>query len=179
MSTVKIEGLDECLRAFDKADANMFKVSKDAMKAGNKAVTKQMRATAPKRWRKLIKAKVYRLPNGKLAARAGLYNSGQSGGHQNKSANGAIPDWFKAYWANYGTLSRRDPNHRFDYPVKSAKKVTSKQARMKGQSVKYRRNDSGQPAQHFFENAISGWEDKFIRAYKDSIKQNEDKLLKG
>jgi hypothetical protein len=46
----------------------------------------------------------------------GLFNGHQRQGHQNKAGN--VDDWFKAYWLNYGTLSKRDPEHQFRTPVK-------------------------------------------------------------
>ena len=41
-------------------------------------------------------------------------------------------------------------------------------------AAKRRRNRVGQPAQHFFETAIAGYEDKFVQAFSDSLKRQEN-----
>lgn len=169
---IRIEGLDDCLRMFDQADDKLVKMSRTALKAGNKAVVKQLKGGVPQRWGRLVKGKVYKLPNGKLAARIGLYNSEGL----KATEKGEMPDWFKAYWANYGTLEHRDTSHKFDRPIKPQRTRASKQARMHGKSVNIRRNNSGQKARGFFEGAVVGWEDRFFDAFKDSLKKQEDKL---
>ena len=159
MKAIKIEGVEDCLRMFDKAPENMLKISKKAMREASKATAKQMRSGIPKRWRKLVKYKI--MDNqGKVSARIGLYNDHQTSGHQ--PASGKIFDWFKVYWANYGTLENRDPGHQFQYKVK---KKTSR-----------RRNDKGQPAQNFFEMASKQWEDVFVKKFEQEILKNENEL---
>lgn len=156
---IRIEGVEDCLKMFDKAPENALKVCRKGLRKGSAAVAKSIRKGVPRDWRKLVKYKVGRLPNGELWARAGLYGSA--------IAKGAPKDdpgfrWFKAYWANYGTLTRRDPTHHF-------------QTKVKPESER-RRNDVGQPAQHFFENSLNGWEDVFVEAFQAEVKKNEDEL---
>lgn len=156
---VRIEGVEDCLKMFENAPENALKVCRKGMRKGSAAVAKKIRAGVPKQWRKLVKYKVGKLPNGELWARAGLYGA--------KLAKGASDDdpafkWFKAYWANYGTLSRRDPSHQFQYKIKP--------------KSKYRRQSVGQPAQHFFEGSLSGWDDAFVAAFGAEVKKNEDEL---
>lgn len=157
---VHIEGVEECLRMLDKAPENALKICRKAMKAGSKAVATQIRKGVPRRWRRLVRSKVGKLPDGNLYARAGLYNGKQVGGNQPKE--GQTWDWFKAYWANYGTLSRRDPSHQFRYKVKPKSKS--------------RRQDVGQPAQNFFEAASEGWQDVFVRTFENEVERNKDEI---
>ena len=144
---------------FENAPENAVKICRKAMKSGSKAVATHIRKNTPKRWRRLVRSKVGRLPDGKLYARAGYYNGKQVNGKQPSS--GQTWDWFKAYWANYGTLSRRDPSHQFQTKVKARSK---------------RRQSVGQPAQKFFENAASGWEEVFVKAFEAEVERNKEDI---
>lgn len=159
---VHIEGVEECLRMFDKAPENALKICRKAMKAGSKAVATQIRKGVPRRWRRLVRSKVGKLPDGNPWARAGLYNNKQATGKQSNRGKDPAFDWFKAYWANYGTLSRRDPTHQFQYKVKP--------------NSKKRRQSVGQPAQNFFEKAIVGWEEKFVDAFYAEVERNKGEI---
>jgi hypothetical protein len=97
---------------------------------------------------------------GNIYARVGLYNTKAATGKQPES--GKTFDWFKAYWANYGTMSRRDPSHQFEFKVKPKNK--------------YRRQSVGQPAQRFFERSINGWEDVFVKSFEQEVIKNENEL---
>lgn len=140
---------------FDNASGNALKVCRKAMRTASKDVAKQIRGSIPKRWRKLVKYKVGKLPGGMLYARAGLYNT-------KATTDGKTWDWFKAYWANYGTMSRRDPSHTFQFKVKP--------------KSKHRRQSVGQPAQRFFEESTAGWEDVFVTSFENEVKKNEKEL---
>ena len=154
--TFEIQGLDDCLRWMDKAPENCIKVSRAAMRDASRAVSKKMRQRTPKRWRRLVKFAVNKNANGTLAAWIGLFNGHQQQGHQNKDAK-AIDDWFKAYWANYGTLTHRDQSHTFKYGIKNKK----------------RRNDVGQRPMNFFEAAASGAEPEFVDAFSKALAEKE------
>ena len=71
-------------------------------------------------------------------------------------------EWFKAYWANYGTLERRDPEHNFDRPVRRA---TDK-----------RRNNLGQFHQNFFDEAREGAAEDIVRRLEQGLNQYIDKI---
>lgn len=161
---ITIQGLDDCLRFFDQAPENLMKVSRTALRDGGKEVSKMARQRLPKRWRRLVRSKVLRSYKGDLQVLWGLFNGHQQQGHQNK--NGAIDDWFKAYWLNYGTLANRDPEHQFKTPVKHRKTAAASR----------RRNTEGIKPRKFFEASIQGWEDRFIEAFSASLKKQEDKL---
>lgn len=154
--TFEIQGLDDCLRWMDKAPENCIKVSRAAMRDASRAVSKKMRQRTPKRWRRLVKFAVNKNANGTLAAWIGLFNGHQQQGHQNKDAK-AIDDWFKAYWANYGTLTHRDQSHTFKYGIKNKK----------------RRNDVGQRPMNFFEAAANGAESEFVDAFSKALAEKE------
>ena len=154
--TFEIQGLDDCLRWMDKAPENCIKVSRAAMRDASRTVSKKMRQRTPKRWRRLVKFAVNKNANGTLAAWIGLFNGHQQQGHQNKDAK-AIDDWFKAYWANYGTLTHRDQSHTFKYGIKNRK----------------RRNNVGQRPMNFFEAAANGAESEFIDAFNKALAEKE------
>lgn len=154
--TFEIQGLDDCLRWMDKAPENCIKVSRAAMRDASRAVSKKMRQRTPKRWRRLVKFAVNKNANGTLAAWIGLFNGHQQQGHQNKDAK-AIDDWFKAYWANYGTLTHRDQSHTFKYGIKDRK----------------RRNNVGQRPENFFEAAANGAESEFVDAFSKALAEKE------
>lgn len=154
--TFEIQGLDDCLRWMDKAPENCIKASRAAMRDASKAVSKKMRQRTPKRWRRLVKFAVNKNANGTLAAWIGLFNGHQQQGHQNKDAK-AIDDWFKAYWANYGTLTHRDQSHTFKYGIKNKK----------------RRNNVGQRPMNFFEAAANGAESEFVDAFSKALAEKE------
>lgn len=152
-----IEGLDDCLRFCDKLPENALKVTATALRDASKVTARQIRQKTPQRFRRLVKYKVFKGQiTGNTNALIGLFNK-----RQKKNASKEIPDWFKAYWKNYGTLTRRDPSHKFDEPIKKHVK---------------RRNNVGQPAENFFEGAIAGWEGPFMEAFNQSMKEQENKL---
>lgn len=158
----RIEGIDDILNFLDHLPENMFEITNIAMREGSKAVSKHVRKSIPKRYRKLCTYKVRKDYKGDLEAMIGLFHKGQATGTQPK--NGKTWDWFKWYWANYGTLKHRDPSHEFQYPIK---KKTAK-----------RRNNTGQRPELFFEKAIKEWEEIFATAFDDALAKSSDKLYK-
>jgi len=160
MAAFKIDGLDDCLKALDAAPDNVVKMTKAAMREAAKKTTRTIRQRLPKQfWRRLVR---YKMTKGTLSENAyvlmGLFNKGK----KNADGTSYISDWFKAYWANYGTLKHRDPAHRFDYPVKAP--------------TKRRRNNEGQMSTNEFEAAIEGWENEFMQSFEDEMAKQQDKL---
>lgn len=156
---IRIEGVQDVLRFLDDMPQQMAKVSMKAMRSASRVTARHIRKGTPARWRKMVKYKVAKSATGNTSARMGLYNGKQTGGHQPK--NGKTFDWFKAYWANYGTLKHRDPNHHFQTKIKKSRG---------------RRNNVGQRPQHFFEMAINGWENVFVEEFNNQVKKAEDEL---
>jgi len=158
-TSIKIDGLEDVLRMFDGAPKELQKAGKKAMTSAARKVASKLRRSIPARWKKLIKSKVKLSKTGNLYANMGLYNGHEASGHQ--SGAKAVADWFKAYWADYGTLERRDPNHKFDYPVRPKSSTSSR----------LRRNNKGQYPEGFFEDAAAGWENEFLSELKNSLKR--------
>ena len=156
---ITISGLDECLRYFNNAPEELVKATRKAMRDASTTTTRMIKRRIPKRWNRLVRYKVSN--KGSLLSTIGMFNGHQAQGNQPK--NGKIDDWFKAYWLNYGTLDKRDPEHQFDRPVKH--RAT--------QAAKNRRNTAGISPRKFFEASIGGWQTTFVEAFKESLKKQE------
>ena len=151
-----ITGLDDALKCFDKAPENLLKVVRQAMKDGGKQAAKVIRQAMPRRFKRLVSSKVVKgAVSGDYSALIGAFNRAKSGTSE-------PDDWFKAYWRNYGTLTRRDQAHKFDRPVKRLNRK--------------RRNEVGQPHENFYDPSIGPAQDAFLRAFRDSVKAQEDQL---
>ena len=155
MPKVKIEGLDDCLRCMDAAPENAKKMTKKALRDAAKVTRRQIKMKTPKPFQRLTGFKL-KTVNGQPSLQIGLF---QKDGQMKKGA--PIPEWFKAYWKNYGTLKHRDPSHKFDNPIRKERK---------------KRNWEGQPHENFFEGAIAGWDGPFIEAFEQSMADQQDKL---
>lgn len=159
----KIVGLDDCLKFFDNLPENVVKATRTSMKAGANATARQIRSRIPKRWTRLVSAKVRN--KGDLYATIGLFNRHLVQGNQPKG-RAPVDDWFKAYWLNYGTLEGRDPAHKFDRPVKHRKTAAAKR----------RRSQHGIQHRSFFEESIRGWRDTFMAAFNETFARQERTL---
>lgn len=161
MSTsIRIEGLDDCLKAFDRLPGNALRMTEAAMKEAAQPVAKRIRSGMPKEFRKLIKVKVIKAERritGNSTVIIGAFK-------RKKQSDSEVNDWFKMYWQNYGTLSRRDPGHEFVFPVKKGNRR--------------RRNNIGQPHKNFFDDAIRGWEQMIYDNFIAALKRREQELLK-
>lgn len=160
--TVEIQGLRECNSVLTNMPDAALKLIKKAMQEASKPVARNIRSAVDiPHWRKLVKAKV---TVGRSAwegtqAAVGMFNNGKV---TNSAKGKDRADWFKAYWANYGTLSRRDPQHPFKNAIKAKKRH---------QSV-------GQPPQNFFERGSDGQEQIFLRQFEDYFTAHQDELVK-
>ena len=151
-----ITGLDDCLKCFDQAPKNLLKVVKQALKDGGKQAAKEFRRAMPRRFKRLVSNKVVKgTVSGDYAALVGAFNRVKGGTNE-------PDDWFKAYWKNYGTLTKRDKEHKFDYTIKKLNRR--------------RRNEVGQDHENFYDGAVAPAQQAFIRAFQDSVKAQEDKL---
>ena len=157
--SIRIEGLDDCLKALDRLPENALRMTEAALKEAAQPVAKRMRSKMPARFRKLIKAKVIKAErrlNGNSTAIIGAFK-------RRKQDEKEVNDWFKMYWQNYGTLSRRDPGHEFVYPIKKGKR---------------RRNNVGQGHLNFFEVAAEGWDQMMYDNFIAALKKRDKELLK-
>lgn len=158
MAKFKIEGLDDCLRCLDKAPENVVKMVNTALRTASRKTAKGIRTKMPFTFGRLVRYKVFRGQiTGATNALVGLFNKGK----RNEDGSSYIPDWFKAYWMNYGTLKHRDQGHHFQYPIRGDRK---------------RRNNEGQQPQKFFEAAIAGWEGPFMEAFERAMQDQQEKL---
>lgn len=151
----KIEGMEEALRALDRSPEVLLKGTKSAMTTAARQTLRMVQGRMPERWRRLLRSKVGTGWDGHTTARLGLFNTGDG--------DAKSLDWFKAYWSNYGTLRRRDPMHHFDTPVRQRRPS--------------RRNNTGQPAIHFFEAAMEGADNKFTEVFEAEIDKLTDSLI--
>ena len=165
-----ITGLEDALECFDQAPKNLLKVVRKALKDGGKQAAKEIRKAMPRRFKRLVSYKVVKgAVSGDYSALVGAFNRVKSGTDE-------PDDWFKAYWKNYGTLSRRDPNHHFESPVRKKVTTIKNGTVYKNFAAKYRRQDVGQPHENFYDRSIRPAQASFVRAFEDSIKAQEDKL---
>lgn len=160
--TIDIKGLRECDSVLNNMPAAALQLIKKSMREAAKPVARNIRSAVEiPHWRKLVKAKI---ANGRsegegTQAEVGMFNNGHISNSIKKADR---PDWYKAYWANYGTLSRRDPQHPFKNAIK---------AKSRHQSI-------GQPPQNFFERGSDGQEQIFLRQFEDYFTAHQDELVK-
>ncbi len=145
-----VEGVDRITRMFEQFPAEMNKETKRLMRSASRPWLARMRSATPfPEWKRLSNINI-KSKKGVTSLLVGFF--GPKDVHF---------DWMKGYWYNYGTLTRRDPNHSFDNPVK--------------RSVKNRRNELGQPPRQFFEEASAGAEediaDKVVTGLENYIGQ--------
>jgi hypothetical protein len=150
-----IKGIEEAHRILDRAPMRATRIINKSLYAAAQVVIPDLKSAAPfPAAKELVAHRIKKTPNGR-ALIVGFFGAMEG---EKKF------DWFKAYWANYGTLTRRDPNHSFDYPIKRLRQK--------------RRNEVGQPAQNFFENALRGKESEVISTFEKTIEKNLDELYR-
>lgn len=159
--TVEIQGLHECDSVLNNMPEAALQLIKKSMREAAKPVARNIRSAIDiPHWRRLVRSKV---SDGKTAwqglqTAVGLFNNNSTKDVKEEDR----PDWFKAYWANYGTLSRRDPQHPFKFAIK----------------VRSRHQSVGQPPQHFFERGSEGQEQVFLRQFEDYFSAHQNELVK-
>ena len=164
---VEINGLDDVLRTLEAAPKEMRAVARKSFGKASSTTARRMKQKTPTRWRGLVGYRVaIDRRTGGIQARMGYYNAKTAKGKQPKNVDRAF-DWYKAYWINYGTLSRRDPRHVFKFPVKPETWAITKR----------RKTKNGITARHFFEKARQGWEDIFLSAFRAAFDANYEKAL--
>ena len=164
---VEIAGLEDVLRTFETAPAEMRKVVRKCMTTASSKTAKSIKARTPKRWRKLVGYGVWTSRrNGMSGARMGYYASKSGRGGAKKNEDRAF-DWYKAYWINYGTLMNRYPGHTFKRPVKPKHYAAAKR----------RRDRVGISPRLFFENATNGWESTYVAAFSAAMDKYHDQAF--
>ena len=150
--TIEVD-VDDVLESFDVARRDRNKVKKQAMGDAAKKTATFVKGRTPARWKSLTKGTSWISGEGTVGASFGMTRKKGE-------------DWFKAYWLNYGTYSKRDPEHKFRYARK--RRTASWGNGGKPNTTYY----------HFFENAIPGWERKFSAEFTKALQKRIDKLFK-
>ena len=148
MATINITGSTEAQQLLNTYPIEAVREIRRAMlRAGSQGV-RELKATVRQRtFRQRIqrKLKEYSRANGSvLSMLVGYMDSKNADSHF---------AYMKAYWANYGTLDRRDPSHKF------ANKRKARSARWTG----------GINPQHFFEAGAKNLSSKVEGAYYEAI----------
>lgn len=160
---IELSGFKELERSFDNSPANLLKASQAAAKKAASKTSKGIKNKTPQRWKPLTKAKVKKTRNGQIVSTIGYY-----GAKQDPRNRTEVGDWFKAYWKNYGTLTKRDPSHQFDTKVKPSHTSNARR----------RRNNVGQPAENFFERASANWEETYYNEFTKALDDQGEKIWK-
>lgn len=151
----RITGVEQAMKDLAQFPINADKVVEKAMRKGGSAVAKRIRAGVKKSFRKAVKSKLYNKGEGSYVL-VGLFKGRES----HDAEKGAIPAFFKAYWQNYGTLSRRDPSHQFEYP-------------RKGRSAKFK---GGIKPRGWFEGTAATAQSEFVPAMQREYSAQLEKL---
>ena len=147
-----IEGAELALKEFEEFPIKADKVVKDAMREASRVVVKDMKAKiADKSAKKMNKSKI--ADGAELTfANVGILRP-----------KGNRMPWNYVYWRNYGTLQRRDLQHKFTYKRKAIS------AKWKG----------GIKPRNFFDKALAGEDDVWKKKFEESLKKKarERKIL--
>ena len=152
---VRIEGVSDVLRMFDKAPDELLKDCKKAIRKACTAEARNLKKAVPEA-RDMVKSSVKARKSGDITGVFGMFLDNKVQGNDGRVGE----KWFHQYWKNYGTLQGRDPSHRFDQPIKHGSTAAARQ----------RRNSVGEMHQNFYENAIIGFEERAFATFKQSLK---------
>lgn len=153
INNIEIEGYEEALDTLEKYPNKINTIVKSAMRKAISPVLSDMKAkTSHHSFSKMVKYKFIKGTNPSI--KFGFFGNKEGG-----ERIGDVPNWFKAYWSNYGTLTRRYKGHTFVNPVKS----------------KSKRIIGGVSPKLFFERATEG-KDQAI--YNDFVKNLQDGVAK-
>lgn len=148
-----VKGADALLKKLDAMPREAEKIALRAMREAGKEAARVQKQVTANYWPGLVKSSAHKDAFGKPYVSVG-YQS-----RTKKGARGAdIPDWFKAYWMNYGTLKhRREDIHKFQRKIRNVK----------------RRNNEGQPAKLFFQEGHP----MVRRAFDSALKKKFEELI--
>lgn len=154
---VRIEGLTEALAFLEAYPKKVNGIVKKSLKVAIKPVLNDIKQNAPKSaWKKMVTAKYVKGSNPTI--KFGFFGEKKSGREARE-----IPDWFKAYWNNYGTLNKRFSGHKFQFPVKKTTK----------------NNNAGVKSKLFFDRAIEGKEMQTYNLFSQTVVNEVNKLSNG
>jgi len=160
--SIRIEGLKEMQKSLEMTYKEMEDIVVKAMRSAARPVARQVKSRlGSEDFRFLVKSKVIRgrkTRSGYPTAVIGMFKSKVRKSDDDRT----IPNWFKAYWKNYGTLSRRSPSHQFVKPIKP----------------KSRGKQGGVMPRNFFDQALNSvdWQSKVRSGFKKNLIKQLDKM---
>lgn len=154
--SASVQGEAELMRKLDRFPVEAKKAMDASLRAGGKAAAEVQKGLGPARWARLVKSRLHTDATDSSYVAVG-YQNVDKGKKMDK-----VSDWFKAYWANYGTLRHRDPQHHFDRKIRT--------------NVRTRRNNEGQPAQHFFKPGDARVQRTFLETVEKEFKTRIEKI---
>ena len=154
----KVVGVDDTIREIEGIDKRMKSVIRKSMRQAAKPWMAKAEVSLPvPSWSATLKSRIHLWTyKGRIYMWAGFPKAG-------RNVNGEVPDFYKAYWMNYGTLRGRDPMHRFTRNIRSNTK---------------RKNNKGQEYTRFFERAMMGAEEDIASKVTDAITAECDAIEK-
>lgn len=159
---MKIVGTAEACAFLRRYPLECNKIILRALRESVKPVSTRVRSAVPyPQWRRLVKVKAKESrATGRLYAVAGMRDDGKV------QEGSKIPDWFKAYWLNYGTLTRRDAGHTFTRAPRGSSS----------------RNKKGSPKpdnkyRNFYDHAVEGLDKDITDKFLKSIERQHARLL--
>lgn len=159
---VEIEGKEAALRALAQCPNRIDKMVAKALKYAGKNAAKSIKGNMPDAsFKRVVRYKVSKSGESRKLI-VGLMNlkSVLVKGKDVKDKAKATA-YMAAYWKNYGTLSNRDPQHRF-YSARKAK------------SSKWQ---GGVPARNFYADAEVSLGEKIRRDFECEMKNQENQLV--
>lgn len=159
---IRIEGLEEMRRALELTYKEMEDITVKAMRSAVRPVARQVKTRlSSEEFRFLVKSKVRKgrkTKSGYPTAVIGMFKPPIRKGDSNKE----IPNWYKAYWKNYGTLQRRSSAHHFVKAIKP----------------KSRGRKGGITPRNFFDQALNGvgWQAKVRSGFNKNLAKQLDKV---
>lgn len=150
-----VEGADRITEMFAKMPGEMKREMKVQMRRASKPWLTRMKASAPHpEWKQLAKINVKQLrKHAMISCMVGFFGSKRDKDRQS--------EWMKLYWDNYGTLTRRDPQHTFGRPIRRNTNP---------------RNWRGQPHRNFYDKAMEGAADDIAEKTIRGLEKFIDKL---
>ncbi|WP_303181901.1 hypothetical protein [uncultured Butyricimonas sp.] len=147
---ISVEGVREVLELLYDYPKEIDKIAKSALRKAVAPLVRDVKRANPI---KGVKISVKSLKSFNPGLKYGYF--GEVGGNNRLE----VSPWFKAYWKNYGTMSRRYPGHKF---------LTGVKGRGRGKGVRPRL---------FFENAVEGKENEVYDRFEKFLIEGVNKFL--
>jgi hypothetical protein len=151
---INITGLNDALTLLEEYPNKINTAVKSAMRKSVAPVIRDIKGRIPKSsWKKSVKYKFVKAKYPDMIF--GIFNS------EGLPKKGSIPVWFKLYWSNYGTLTRRYSGHSFSSQIKNIS----------------RSKKGGISSRLFFDKAIAGKDGSMISSFESNLMAEVDKIV--